>query len=222
MTILIAVEEQSTEVAVEKEITLYGLINNFDGLKEANEVEHHIQSETYFDKKGKIRVRGTQNPNEPDNVEYTLTLKSAKSQDGSCTETTTAISKEFAEAFIKDASGIYIKKTRYTFFPKEETSSITANGRDYTYPSNLLKVEIDVFKDKTDQNFSYCKIDIETQDFEKYMSTTYPELVNSTKVLRGTIDLSTLAPQITEIKNPRLDKDKAFIKSLWDKYNISV
>lgn len=212
---------EGVEQSIEKEFTFYALIGNMNGLNEANTTEYQMQAEGYFEDKGKCRVRGVK-PSKDDKsiMQWSFTLKSKKDTDGAVTEYTIPVDIEFARAFVKTACKDEIIKTRYTFFSKEANSKITILDKEYSYPSELLKTEVDVFEDNNGVANSYCKIDIEVQDLEKYLNDTYPDLRESNYNLRACVKVSELPIGLSDFKYPGIDKD--WISEYWKKVKLPV
>jgi hypothetical protein len=155
-----------TSKSSEKEVTIYGLIKNTEGLKQADQIIEQEQYEIKPDKKrglgGKIRVR---KETIGEQVTYEMTVKVKQSQtivDHSM-EYTVSIDSEMFEAFKSIASSGMIK-TRYVFNVKK--IRFTDDSDENAVVAGIFKkpdasYEVDVFHDAEGFMFGWCKIDLE-------------------------------------------------------------
>lgn len=150
----------------ETEISAYGKIEDPEHLKQADQIEKHIQLEQLLVSGDKIRVRKTTPVRGgPEGVSdtYELTIKCSTPDAAgmkSCQETTQEVDRNFYEQFAKVASR-GIVKTRYTFIGKPPV----IKGIDESIVLPPIKYEIDVFTNvKTNEPASLIKLDIELND----------------------------------------------------------
>ncbi len=154
------------QTRVEKEIVLYGKIQDFKELEKADSKEDQEQWEIRHQSDGSpyagcVRIRCI------DGKTYILTTKTYKPDKGNLFETETElppkVGKNIMEEFKKLSSGGMLK-TRYVF----------------KVPESELLWEIDVYYDESGNPRTWCKVDLEVED----LRTKRPDLPITLKDVR--------------------------------------
>jgi hypothetical protein len=196
-----------TSKSSEKEVTIYGIIKNTDGLKKADKIIEQEQYEIKPDKKqglgGKIRVR-KETIGEQVTYEMTVKVKQAQSVVDHSMEYTVPIDSEMFQAFKSIASSGMIK-TRYVFNIKR-VKFVDESDED-TKVSALFKkpdaaYEVDVFHDAEGFAFGWCKIDLEL------------DVIND--LVRQKIDTDSKIKIIAKISKLPFKPENCFIGSMAD------
>lgn len=208
----------NSTAAPETEIVIYARIGEPDGLKAADSIEEQEQVELKIEGMGKIRVRKTTSGGV---TSYEQTVKrDIKDKVGgldSQLENNIPIDAAFYEAF-KSLGKTMMKKTRYIFKSKNVTMGITADGKIGTsvqLPEVLY--EVDVFRIDSGNICAWCKIDIEVDRLETFITQNYPDLKN----IKMNIKVSHLPfkPEQCFIDTGKLEPDMVeFLDELWTKY----
>lgn len=202
----------------ENEFTAYALINDMDGLNNADSVEEHIQAEVRLkDSKDRIRVRHTKR-NDEDILESTIKLK-IPSDDSidNLIEHTVEIDEGYYTAMFYAASH-YIHKTRYTYICRNLDISVKAPIGNFTkIKLPIVKYEVDVFYDIDGGINPYCKIDVELDDLQRYIADIDPDLE-----LKIEIRLTHLPFKPTNILSSLDDDDQSQIDELYKRYLIPI
>lgn len=211
-------KNENSEVAVETEVTLYGQITNFDGLKEATSKESHEQYEIKpgNTEKGRFRVRKTTyNDGE---VKYVLTIKikSDSNVGRANSERNIDIDEGTFEDFKLMANEGMIKD-RYTFAISSVSTKDAAGNATAIDVDTPTVWEIDVYPDNEGGYSPWVKIDLELDAILK--------AVEATGVKNTSVNLSVnpkkLPIGLTNIIENN-DATKGFITDLYKKHFMNA
>lgn len=212
------VKNENSEVQVETEITLYGQITNFEGLKEAKSKETHEQYEIKPSntEKGRFRVRKTTyNSGE---IKYVLTIKikSDSNVGRANSERNIDIDEGTFEDF-KLMSSEGMLKDRYTF---EVSSIATKDSQDNATDVDITEPtvwEIDVYPDESGGYAPWVKIDLELDGILKALEA---KGVKNTSV-NLSVNPKKLPIGLTNIIENN-DETKGFITDLYNKHFMNA
>lgn len=223
---------------IERELTLYAVISNKKFFSKGPDIFYSLMNELIPDNKDKptlinisnitqlditdpsknsrSRGRKTINLDEPGKPEYTFTVKTeVKSDDGmdEHKEITNLITEDIFNSLFEKAT-LYTEKTRYTF--KSNSSFINFENKKFILPDILY--EVDVYKDKNNLIFDYCKIDIELNKVLDYINTTFPNI----KEIDLKLKLSHLPFKPINVidSNNCSDEDKELIDNFYTQINL--
>lgn len=209
-----ALEDITNDTAFqeEHEITVYGTISNPEGLKQCDDIEHHVDYIAFFEKKGckarvRILTRGDTKVNQ-----FTLKQKIEEELHGSIassTEHTIEVDDSFVESFKKIAEKPLVK-TRYKFNSKAIPITYTVDGENKVLVADSIIYEIDVFDGVDD----ICKIDMELDNIIKAISSD--ELKDKKISIATKVSHLPFKPMDVFLDNGE-DDTKAKIEEFWSK-----
>ncbi len=208
----------NTTSQLEREIVIYGKIEDKTNLSKVTTKSKHHQVQGRFMGGQRCRVRKTtQTVNDTHVTDYTFTFKIRNDTLNyqSSMEYNATVDKDFLLGFNKVADSV-ITKNRYTFNSSEVTLTL-GTGEDTTdiiIPSVVY--EVDVFVDNEGKESNWCKVDIEVDSVLDYLSLNYPDI----DTVKFTIGLSNLPIDIIDPivdMNPT-DEEREMIDNIWDKY----
>ena len=208
----LSLEDDQPTKAKETEIVVYSKINHFDGLEEAQSIEHHLQYETRFENKGRSRVRRV---TKGDQVSYFFTMKIPTDDAGlfSTTEYTVEVDVDFFEGFGAIATR-KIDKTRYVFTSQKVDMTLASENTEANVNLPHVKYEIDVFNNDQGNPVDWCKIDIEIDGLLDHLSAELPEA--GIGKLKLKVSHLPFKPTNSILMTNASEEQQAFVKQLWD------
>lgn len=210
----LSLEEESSSKAKETEIVVYAKINNFEGLKEAQSVEEHLQYEAAFQNKGRSRVRRV---TKGDEVTYLFTMKIPTEEDDlfSTMEYTIEVDVDFFNGYglIADRKQ---HKTRYVFTSQKVDMTLASDHAEADVNLPQVKYEVDVYQNDQGETVDWCKIDIEIDGLLDHVADQLPE----TGIGKLKLKVSHLPFEPTEsiLMTNATEDQQAFVKQLWDNH----
>ena len=206
---------------VEKEKTIYVEVGNWDGLSQADYFEDQMQYEGKLANGKFHRLRISGKEVDAAQAKHVYTVKAPQSQNSEV-RTMVEFNKEVPVDFYKTfryAADHYLKKTRFTF----KSTSVklkSKEGEVVDLPTDLIRYEVDVFQDAEGNRLQLAKIDVELQDFFKYIEEKHPALGDYRLVL----SVSHLPFKPFNIISPETgtDEQKKLIEDFWRKARCEV
>lgn len=203
----------------ETELVIYGKVSNIEGLKSALRKEHHEQIDSKFITGERVRMRKTVDDK---GTRYELTMKKALDESNGVVlrhdEYTQEVDSVFYEGFKSIAGTSISYKDRYIFTPKQTTivssaldSKSSTEGIKIDVP--LIQYEVDVFTDAEGNLKEWCKIDVELDGINSYLTQHYPDI----KDVRFIVKVSSLPFEPTELLTGTDEGKQETIKQLWAK-----
>lgn len=223
---------------IEKELTLYALISNKKFFSRGPDIFYSLMNDLIPDNKdiptllktanitqlditdpsknSRSRGRKTIYLNERRKPEYTFTVKTkTKSGEGmdEHKETTNLITEDIFNSLFEKAT-LHTEKTRFTF--KSKRSYINIKNEKFPLPD--IFYEVDVYKDKDNELFDYCKIDVELNKVLDYIENIFPDI----KEIDLKLKLNHLPFKPTNIidANNCSDEEKDFIDIFYKQINL--
>lgn len=201
----------------ETEITIYAMITDPEGLKQATQAESILQAESQLGKDGKCRTRIRSTKIAEDDPEYTQTVKIPLDRHvgvSSVDEHTTPVTEGYFNGCLAAMDTVH-EKTRYHFGTMAISLIIgdEEHSRSIEIPS--VKYEVDVYPNEDGSINEWCKIDVEVDDILTYMEQNHPDIQS----VKFTVGISGLPfkPKGGIIAEQANDVQKAFIEEFWNK-----
>ena len=162
----------------EKEKTVYAEVGDWDGFKEADSFEDHIQYEGKLVNGNFHRFRVVAPNGDVDKAEGVYTVKrrlSANIEVRDFEEINKVMPIDFKDIF-RFACDHFLCKTRFVFLAKSVKLTMSNGETQEIVEFPEIKYEVDVFTNKQGQRLPLAKIDIEIQNLEAYVKEHYPHL----------------------------------------------
>lgn len=166
----VAVEEDKSSNK-ETEVVVYSKIGEMEGLKLADDLEHHVQLETTFNNGTRCRVRKvTKESGSKFYFTYKVKLHEVNDAIGTVNEFTTEIDEAFFENF-RNVAERELVKTRY-IFNTTKVSLFTTDSKTLEHPN--VKYEVDVYSKEDGTICEWCKIDLEIDAILETLEEKHP------------------------------------------------
>lgn len=168
--------EHNTTEEQETEVTIFAKMDSPNGLKQASNVEEHIQLEAKLGNQF-CRVRKTTAKGEE---KYTFTFKvkdKSAEQVASAKEYNVDVDQDFFTGFSEVAESKQ-EKTRYHFLSKNVILNVEGDDNVKSIELPEIVYEVDVFKKPNGEISEWCKIDVELDPIILFLSQNYPDIKN--------------------------------------------